>query len=232
MTLRDMQPRAANGQAIASIEDPDGELPAGTVWSRRRRWWPLLVAVVVGLLALALSGACVLEAGVSVLVTARGWREAAGAAVQLALLQLQSVYGEGLLANGLWRELMERSLGWAMAWDVIFIASWGYLVARVSSRVFAGLAGRRSTRSGQPAWRVLGFAPLAAVGGDVCEDAFTVAALALQAVGAADWLAVVALWLAGVAGLCRLLGLAGCLPLLVLRFFIGVPPARSPVATT
>ena len=119
---------------------------------------------------------------------------------------------------------------WSVLWDFGFIASWGYLLARAASRAFAWLAGARDAEAGLPAWRWLGMAPLAAVGGDVVENLLTLAALAMHGL-ATDLLAGLCVWLAGAAAWLKVAGLLACLPLLALRLRLalpGVPSAGAP----
>ncbi len=108
-----------------------------------------------------------------------------------------------------------------MAWDLCFIVSWGYLLARVASRAFAWLAGEQGATPRKPPWRLLGFAPLVAVGGDVAENLSVWFALALHWMGT-DVLACVVLWFGALGSLAKLGGLVACLPLAAVRGWIAV----------
>ena len=224
MCLRNMQPRTANGdQPIAVIPGPWAALPSTSVWDTRRQAWPLAVALLIGTLCLLLSGACLTPQGWSGLWLAGGLGTAVEAARSFAADQLASLWWSGLLAAGHapW-QVAPVQTGWAMFWDFGFIAGWGYLLARVGSRSFAWLAGTRGPASPLPRWRALGMAPLAAVGGDACENLFTLAALAAHAAGT-DAVAYLFLWLAGASALCKFSGLIACLPLLAVRCWIAMP---------
>ena len=117
---------------------------------------------------------------------------------------------------------------WSMQWDLGFIVGWGYLLARIASRAFAWLAGWRAPGMPLPAWRVLGFMPLLAVGADVSEDLLSVAAIAVNAIGAepAAWCLRGLAWLATYL---KFAGLLACVPLLAVRLWIAMPWVdRSP----
>jgi hypothetical protein len=96
------------------------------------------------------------------------------------------------------------------------------LLARSASRAFAALAGARRANSPMPWWRWLGFAPLAAVGGDVVENLLTLGSLAASGLGT-QVVASLLLWLVGVASWCKLLGLLACVPLLAVRIALVLP---------
>ena len=222
MCLRNMQPRSASGVPIAVIPGPWAALPSASVWDTRRKAWPLVVALLLGIACLLLSGACLLEAGHQALWQDGGVADAIAAASAFADDQLGSLAGSGLLAPGGAPWALATQPGWAMFWDLAFILCWGYLLARIGSRAFAWLAGARTPASTLPWWRALGMAPLAAVGGDVGEDLLTLAAMALHAAGT-DVLANSFLWFAGVSALCKFAGLTACVALLALRCWIALP---------
>jgi len=226
MCLRDMQPQTASGQAIAVVAASTGAEPAPSVWERRRALWPLAMALPAGAICLLLSGACLQEEGWRTLGSVDGLLAALQAARGFALDQLASMCGRGLLDGAQPLSMRTGQPGWAMAWDLGFIVCWGYLLARISSRAFASLAGTRTPMSRLPVWRALGMAPLAAVGSDVVEDLLTLAALATHAAGVGT-LAAGCVWLAGVASLCKFAGLLACLPLLLVRLWLALPLRRQ-----
>ncbi len=229
MCLRDMQPRCATGEPIAVIADTPAPAAAASVWDTRRKAWPLGVALVAAIVCFLLSGACLLAAGWQGLLSAQGFGLAVGAATAFAGDQLASLWGQGLFAEGHAPWQIAGQAGWSMFWDFGFLASWGYLLARIGSRSFAWLAGIRSATSPLPKWRALGMAPLLAVGADACENLLTLAALAMHAAGAGA-IASLCLFLAGASALGKVAGLISCLPLIVLRCWIalpGVPRSRS-----
>ncbi len=214
MALRDLRPANRRGQSIAVIEGP-ALAPTASVWQRRRALAPLGWALLLGLLCLVFSGACLQPAGWRGLRDAAAWPAAIDAAAGFAAAQLASLWGQGLLAAG-WPLAAGVQPGWAMAWDLGFVAGWGYWLARIGSRAFAALAGAHRPGDRLPWWRGIGMMPLLAVGGDVVEDFGTLAALALHAAGT-DLVAGGCLWLIGVAAAAKLVGLAGCVPLLAVR---------------
>jgi hypothetical protein len=195
---------------------------------------PLAWATLLGVICLILSGWC--------LLVPSGWQgfhlstipASLQASSTFALHQLQLTWAfEGFSNLGAPTWLHTGQPAWAMFWDLGFIACWAYLVARIASRSFAWMAGRRTTGSPMPWWRWFGMAPLAAVAGDVCEDLFTLGALALHGMGT-DILANVVLWLAGPAAIAKWLGLLACFILLAVRLRIvfdsGMPlPPPIPV---
>jgi uncharacterized protein (DUF2235 family) len=225
MVVRDMRPRTATGEPIATIAqeaEPGASQVLPSIWARRRPLWPVAVALLLGGLCLLLSGACLRPEGWHVLGMPGGLQAASDAAREFALEQLGALRLQGVLLPGHAPWEGARQAGWAMAWDFGFIACWGYLLARVTSRGFAWLVGRRSVSSGLPAWRWLGMAPMAAVLGDVAEDTGTWAALALHAAGV-DLLAQVALWFGSWGSIEKFAGLAACVPWLLLRVWIALP---------
>jgi uncharacterized protein (DUF2235 family) len=229
MCLRDMQPRSADGSPIAVVAHETVPAAAASVWDTRRKAWPLGVALVGAAVCVILSGACLLASGWQGLSSAQGIGDALGAAKAFAGDRWASLWGQGLIAEGHapWR--IAAKAGWSLFWDFGFLVSWGYLLARISSRSFAWLAGIRCATSSLPKWRVLGMAPLLAVFAGACEDLLTLAALAMHGVGAGT-MAGVCLFLAGASALGKVVGLIACLPLIALRCWIalpGVPRRRS-----
>ena len=222
MSLRDMRPMTANGQPIAVIAAPVAAAVPASVWQQRRGVRPLAISLVAGVLCLWFSGLCLSPSASG----GAGLAAAAAQASGFAWEQLAALWGAGLLAPGRAPWLSGAQPGWAMAWDFGFIAAWGYVLARICSRAFAWLAGARRPGSGMPAWRWLGMAPLAAVGGDVSENLCTLAAMAVHGAGV-ESLAQGLLWLGGVAASVKCLGLAACLPLLLVRAWIVVGSARQ-----
>ena len=223
MCLRNMQPRSARGQAIVVVPGPWAGIASSSVWDARRKLWPLAAALVLGALFLLLSGACLIPDGWGSLWHDGGAGAAAAAAAAFARAQLAALWLGGLLASGQapWQRA-DAHPGWAMFWDFAFIACWGYGLARVASRSFAWLAGTRGPNEPLPWWRGVGMAPLAAFGGDVCENLLLLAALAAHGAGT-DALARACLWLASLGSVCKFGGLIACVPLLALRGWIALP---------
>ena len=224
MCLRNMQPRTSEHQAIAVVPGPWAGVVSTSVWDQRRQAWPIVLAVLAGAAFLLLSGICLTAGGWHAL-SEQGLGTAARQAVSFASDQFASLWGDGLLAAGAAPWDMSTQPAWAMLWDCLFILSWGYVLARISSLSFAWLAGARSPASSLPPWRLLGFAPLLAVGGDFGEDMLTLAAIVNHAAGV-DLAASALLWLVGVASLAKLAGLVACVPLVLLRVWIAMPWVR------
>ena len=224
MTLRNMQPTTSKDHVpITVIAAPVGA--SASVWAGRRPARPLGVALFFGAVFLALSGACQLPGGWHVLDSWSGWSEAADAAAAFAGDQLAVLRCEGLWAALRDGQALPGQPAWAMFWDLGFVVCWGYLLARIASHAFARLAGSRQPGAPQPAWRWLGMAPLVAVGGDVCEDLATLAALALQGLGT-DVAALLLIAVVGIAALVKWAGLVACVPLLLVRAWIAMPWVR------
>jgi uncharacterized protein (DUF2235 family) len=223
MCLRDMQPRTMAtktepSRPIAVRPGPTAPPPIGSVWEHQRSIGALVVALLFAALCLWRSGASLTGEGWGGLVHPASWWPTVCAAVR---------FGGGDhfgICHAAATIVHHRDGGvvWAMVWDLGFIAGGGYLLARIASRAFAWLAGWGTPGMALPAWRVLGFMPLLAVGADVSEDLLTVAAIASDGLGAAPlaWLlrtgATIALWL-------KLSGLAACVPLVLVRLWIAMP---------
>ena len=222
MCLRNMKPKTADGVPIAVI--PAEAVPPATesVWDHPRPFWPIGVAVLLGIVFLSFSGACLSETGWPRWDDFGAWPHVQWWAGQFARDQLATLTGHGMLDASTWQRWKAVHPAWAMFWDFAFIGAWGYLVARIASRAFAWMAGVRNEKSGAPFWRWLGMAPLLAVGSDVCENVLTLAALAMDGIGA-EPLRVVCLLLVGLASAGKLAGLVACLPLIAVRLWIAMP---------
>ncbi len=219
MCLRNMRPATAEGTPIQVLAGPSVSGPLPSVWSRRRSALSLLIATGLGVLFMLLSGACLLETGWRSLGSWAGVQDAARASFVFFHLQLAALWDWGLCPVRCYAAVQPA---WAMFWDFAFIVCWAYLLARITSHAFAWWAGRCQPGTALPLWRGLGFAPLAAVAGDVAENLFTLAALASHGVGT-DVVAALCLFFGGAAALLKLAGLAACLPLIVVRFWIVMP---------
>jgi uncharacterized protein (DUF2235 family) len=229
MTVRDMQPRTARGEPIAVIpvEDIGGASPAPvtSVWDSRRALWPVLLAVVLGVAFVWLSGLRLLEPGLFE-PSLDNFRTAVVAAIDYAGLQREAALGGGVLVSGNepWNSPFHP--GWAMFWDLAFVGAYGYLVARFSSRAFTWLAGERRPGQAMPWWRSLGMAPLALVAGDVIADSCTLLALLAQW-ASVHWLAIGLLWFGGIASYVEVLGAVGCGVLLLVRLVMAVAGGKK-----
>jgi hypothetical protein len=103
------------------------------------------------------------------------------------------------------------SPAWAIAWDFVFIAAFGYLIARLASRVFTWLAGWRRPGQPRPRWLLaLGWLPAIAVGADALEDTATLVALALPHLGMPG-VGTLALFAVGAFSVVKLAGYALCI---------------------
>ncbi len=194
--------------------------PTRDVWAQRRPRLPLLVAAVLGL-------ACLWASGLCLLAPADPWTletvaPALAASSDFAALQLASLWGQGLADGGPWHT--QGHPAWAMAFDLLFVACWGYLLARVASRAFVWLAHGHRPGAARPRWLWLGLAPMVAVFGDVAEDLLTCVALALQTASAGP-LVPLALAAAGLASAAKLGGLLACAPLLLVRYWLAFEPS-------
>ncbi|HMC14661.1 MAG TPA: DUF2235 domain-containing protein [Albitalea sp.] len=228
MTVRDMAPQVAATpdlpaqpmQVIEHLPPPSGMV---SVWKHRRSVVWLAIAAALALLFWVLSGLCLLPAGTPHDDWLQLSLDALAAASAFAQLQLASLWGAGLLAGdtALWK--MPAQPGWAMFWDLAFIAAYGYLVARITSRAFTVMVGLRKPGEPMPAWRWLGLAPLVLVGADVVEDLLTWAALGAHGLGS-DVLGNGLLWLTGLASLAKLAGGAGCALLVGVRYWLSMQP--------
>lgn len=231
MTVRDMQPRVPSplmtGHMVPMKLTP-AVLPPDplwmSVWDKPRSTKALIWALVLGMLCLFLSGFSLLAE------TQRVWSPdtvllALGAAEHFAVQQLASLWFHGLLREGQAPWMQDGQIGWAMFWDFGFIASWGYVLARISSRAFHDLVGYRQPGDPMPAWRWLGMVPLVAVWGDVCENLLTLLAMAVQGMGV-DTLAYLILWQVALASLAKWAGLAASMLLVARRLGVPLPALR------
>ena len=222
MCLRNMQPKSADGTAIAVIPADPAPPKMESVWDHARPFWPIGTGLLLGIVFVSFSGACLSDSGWPRWDDLGAWLHAHWWAGHFARDQLSTLTGHGLLDAGTWQSWKAVHPGWAMFWDFAFIGCWGYLLARVASRAFAWMAGGRDEKSGAPFWRWLGMAPLLAVGSDVCEDLLTLAALAMDGMGA-EPLRFVCLLGVGLASAGKLAGLLACLPLVAVRLWIAMP---------
>ena len=173
-----------------------------------------------------------------------GWRDGPGAACSFAMQQLATVSpwpvdirrlrpdcevapAGGLRNAAVADRYRAASPGWAMAWDFVFIVAFGYLIARLASRVFTWLAGWR--RPGQPRSRwllALGWLPALAVGADALENTATFVALALPHLGMPSF-GTGALFAVGAFSIVKLAGYALCIVVFGLGRFVLVLPSRN-----
>ena len=223
MTLRNMhrtfQPRGG-GASVEFKPVPATNLtdqPIQSIWNKRRQFWPAFAALLLGVIFLVASGVCLLRPNevslgdpMTLVLALQASREFAGQ--QLAALWLQGVFATG---HRPWDLPVQP--GWAMFWNLCFVACWSYLLARVSSRAYASLAANRSVDSTRPPWWRLGFAPMVAVVGGVAEDMCLWVAMAFHAIGT-EAAAVPFLVLGGIASASQFVGLAGCALLIAIRW--------------
>ena len=222
MTIRSMQPHVeAPGRPATPIEvivDLQPEAVIDTVWNKRRGLLPVVFAALAGIVTLLLSGLC-LVAPASRHFDYATLMLALDAPGDFAYQQIGSLLGSGLLAPGQAPWLQPGQPGWSMFWDLAFIACYGYILARIASRAFTWLAGDNVPKTPPPRWRGLGMAPLMAVGGDICEDLLTLAALAAHGAGT-DIVAFVLLWFASLGSVVKFAGLLISLVLVIVRCHI------------
>jgi uncharacterized protein (DUF2235 family) len=205
--------------------------PVGSVWQLRRSVASLVLALLGSLIALILQGNLLQGRGWSIELSWQGLALALRAASDFAMTQWQMVYRVPL---GAWREAWalpaDAQVGIAMLVDVVFIASYGYILARLLSWAFTHCAGYRFGGQARPRWRWLGLALPVLVLGDVAENLLTVLALDLTEPMAA-WRGVV-LWGAGLGSLTKWAGAIGCAILLGLGIVQrGNPPWQTPKKT-
>jgi len=242
-------PRELNGNQhvfMKMVAAPALDNPVGaritSEWQLRRAGWPLAVAAVVALVGLSGSGYALLsEAQLAPYQLAPPqlwanpdtwndffdfWALAWGTAADFAVDQLWLLRGGGLPYEGhlLWQQAGQP--GWSAFWDLVYVAGWSYFLARISSRAFAWMAGVRNVASPSPRWLLLGMAPLALVAMCVAVDGFIWAALAAHGIGI-DWLGKVFTCLVAAAWIAKLAASVGCLPLLVLRYWIAFRPSGT-----
>jgi|GEM_PF-1211151 len=227
MAIRNMQPRIdipdRASMQIDVIADMQPEAVIDTVWSKRRGLVPVVFAVLAGIVTLLLSGLCLVPPE-SRHLDFPTLMQALDAPGDFAYLQFQSVLslpgaGSGLLTPGQAPWLLPGQPAWSMFWDLAFIACYGYVLARIASRAFTWLAGDNVPNTPPPWWRWLGMAPLMAVGGDVCEDLLTLAALAAHG-AETDIVACGLLWLGSLGSAVKFAGLLVSLVLVIVRCHI------------
>lgn len=198
--------------------------PARDVWQRRRPLLPLVVAALGALVFWWLSGLCLQPQEDPWSLEAFG--QALAAASGFADRQLAALWGAGLLAEETVPWHLQGHPAWAMFFDLLFIACWGYLLARLASRAFSWLVAGRGPDGAHPRWLWLGLAPMVAVFGDIAEDLLTCIALALQGASAAP-LVTATLHGVGLASVAKIAGLGACLPLAVVRYWLAFEPRTA-----
>jgi hypothetical protein len=244
MTVRNLLPtkvftrKDPIGVVVDIAAHPQAPVDGPSVWDRRRPLWTLAAVVLFGTIALGLSGFSLMTAPpYRSALSAADWLAAARSACHFAAQQLAagpvpaawlpgacgSVAPTGLRDPDAWAAAVQASPAWAMAWDFVFIACWGYVLARIASRAFAFLAGFRRPGDKLPAWRWLGLAPMIAVVGDVGENVATVLALIAHGLGS-PLLVAMLLYLGGMLSIAKLGGLLASLPFLVVRLALAVLP--------
>jgi len=231
------------GVAVDVRAHGDGHPQGPSVWDERRKLWPAFAAAVVAALAMIVSGWNLL-APADVDAGRAGWRDGPGAACSFAMQQLATISPwpvdirrlrpdcEAAPAGGLRNAAVAdryraASPAWAMAWDFVFIAAFGYLIARLASRVFTWLAGWRRPGQPRPRWLLaLGWLPALAVGADALENTATLAAMALPFLGMPS-VGTFALFTVGAFSIVKLAGYALCIVVFGLgRVALAVWPGR------
>lgn len=223
MCLRSLQPTTAKGLPIEVIAGPGAGPAVVSVWSRRRHPGPLIVALGLAAVCLQRQAASLKGDGWRTLWRPDAWGQEAEVTLRFVWARLQGPWQDSL---ALLPRHRAAEVFWAMTWDLAFTACWGYLLARVCSRSFAWLAGLRVPGMAPPPWRFLGFMPFLAIAANAAQDLSTVAAFAARGVGIGAWASFLMLGLASLATVSMCGGLLGCLPLLLVRFWIMVPGVR------
>jgi hypothetical protein len=210
MKLRDKQPRTSKGEPIVIRPGNSPPGPIASIWEESRRPWPIVAAIVAGLFALVASG----------LALSGHWygdgmlsqiARAPSVASDFAGRQFSSLLGSGhgFFQGGSLPWQLPGQVGWAMFWDLCFIAAWGYLLARVASRAFAWLAAGGGQSSRQT---TLVDTWLCASGG--CKRRRRREPLGMARTGAAldrtDVVACFVLWLGAVCALVKWVGVLAC----------------------
>jgi uncharacterized protein (DUF2235 family) len=232
MTVRRMRTELVLTNAQVAAKDSAGvkvdrqtfgplHVSGPSVWDERRKTWPALLAAVLAALSIAFSGWNLLPAD-------RPLVDGPAAACSFAMQQLATISpwtvdvrrlspdcaaapAGGLRQPEVLQQVLQRSPGWAMLWDFVFIAGAGYLIARLASRVFTWAAGWRRPDQPRPAWLLaMGWLPALAVGSDALENVLTLLALLLHAAGMPSF-AIATLFLVGVCSLLKILGYVACL---------------------
>jgi len=176
-----------------------------SVWRGPVRSWLALVLAALGSCVGAYScGRLLLGGAASASLT-----HALGAYQALALAQFASLclapFGDW---RSLWASVPHESVNAALAADLLVIASYSYILGRLSSWSFATCADWRRAGQPLPRWRLLGLSLAIAVGGDVAKTVLTIAAL--NGPTFMQWWQGLALWLAGLACAAKWCGLGGC----------------------
>jgi hypothetical protein len=200
--------------------------PVLSIWdeSGLRSIPTLLLWTVVAVVCVIASGICLRTSHEANLVS-EAW-SAMQAAFQFSNEQLAAFWGQGLLVAEHRPWELNTHPGWAMFWDLGFIAGWGYLLGRVASRAFAWKAGSRTVASDRPRWLLfLGFAPMTAVLGDLSEDLCLWASLACNWAHAGP-VALAFLWLGSLGSIAKYFGILASIPLLLLRIWAWPKPAQ------
>ena len=230
MAVRSMQGEVVRTNAQAAQGEPGVtvdiqafgplHLDGPSVWDERRKTWPAVVAAVLAALAMIASGW-------NLLPSERTWRDGPGAACSFAMQQLATISPwtvdirklrsdcdpaapGGLRNAAVWQQAKAVSSGWAVAWDFLFIAATGYLIARLASRVFTWAAGMCRPGRHRSIWLLaMGWLPAMAVGSDVLENIFTLAALAMDSIGMPNF-AYGTLFVVGICSLLKFVGYLLC----------------------
>lgn len=200
--------RGAEGVTVDAKLAVPPPVEGPSVWDERRSIRYLAVAAILAVLAMAISGWNLLpdrRAGEwapwsSSLYAGDGpLRAGLGAACSFAMEQLATISPTtvditsirpdcqpappgGLRRADVWGDLSGGAVAWAMLWDFAFMVAFGYVIARLASRVFAWAAGWRKPGLGRPPWLLaMGWLPAIAIGSDALENLCTLLALALRA---------------------------------------------------
>jgi len=228
LTVRSMRPRTSTTpkQSIKIIPASPSSTVEETVWAAPRAWWPVIVALLGGLLLLGLPALMRTHRCVLCQWTPARHLDAVHetlAGIGDSLLQLDFGGLTGYLNPVAWSGV---ELGWVVLWDLAFILCWGYLLARIASRAFAWMVGVRGPTSTGPALRVLGMMPLLLIASSASRDLLVVLAVFMPQIDAYVLAAIFA-YGARAVGFCAVLGLIGCVPLIALRLALAVPGVRT-----
>jgi len=200
------------GAPVVTAATAAGRRPS--VWDRRRPLLPVAVALLACALGLGASGAMLLSDFDSPLGLLTRWPEAARTAADFAGAQATAFFDRArpfaLAPAG------TTSPRWAMAWDLVLVAGYAYLLARVGTRAFTRRTGWRQPGERAPAFKLLGGALPLLVAGDVVEDALT--ALAFSCQRGSVW-AQLTIGLGSLGSLAKGLGALGCVLLAGLGWF-------------
>ena len=219
MTLRDTTQAVGTEDGDSEKVDPVAHPsaaapPPKSVWDDGAGMGWTLAAIAAAIAAAVASGLCLLPArgpgaGVADLPH-RAW-EALRAGGSLAWTQTSALWHPSALSSDL-STAAARAVRHAIELDFLFIAAYGWLLARLVSRSFARLAGWRNVSDPVPHVARLGMALPFLLGCDVLENLLGLLAGSARANGAGPWLAVIG----GLASCGKWLGLLGCVALVVL----------------